>query len=1317
MSRQLPVVLRSITASPRFFPLKCISRWRLFGALVLLFTAAATRPALAAPASVETCNEPGNVLPAGNVDTDLEVSNGINCIVDGTAPDGTYLYRNVNIWNGTLTFRDAKINFHAHSILVENGGTLQAGFDPTKGPVAGPITLWLYGASDDGVPSITCKSSATCGVPGPIWTSNENVVMKEMPHGACVPASNFGPPLGPVGTGCFYQYDLFEPGETTAGAFFGRKVLAVSYGGNLLLRGQKGIRSGAMDADPADSGTSWVRLTDTLNPGAQSFHVDRTVPTWASGDHLALTSTDYLPGHSEEVVIQSVQNDAKGTLITLNKGVTYPHYGTAYDFSGIAATSGPRDDPDGPKTLPSRHIETRAAVALLTHSIMVASEGPQPVLSGRDVPHFTQGYYGGHTLFRQGFEQLQIQGVEFYQLGQGGAIGHYPVHFHMDRTVPPFHPAADPALEGTYITDSSIHDSNTRFITLHATQGVLVARNVGFRSIGHGFYLEDATEINNRLYSNIGIQARAAVDDDLNDRKVPGILSRNDNNAGEVFPFHSDFDHPSIFWIMNTWNDFRYNVAVGAGTCGACYWMPPAANSGPSVYETWDSYASAQTRGREGAVPLMNFVGNSCSTAMSAIQTVGDTAACLGVKPGPGSDTQYLYSIPNPQQIPDNAYPAVGLGQREHATLCDPSVSDCSTIPLCSGTNGNEGQCAATVIDHFSSSFTWAQKNFAAIWLRGWWFLMTDSAVTDPQSGGLTFVTGGGYTRADAAQGYWSLSHHNIYVGNTQPNLASGQVPQNAAASNAGPFNPYAEKCAYNPQFCISRSNGVSFQNEAFNGGQRLFNIYDGPSFEDSDAFADVHTTTVGELGQCKPGGNNAGSCVDLGWMNAYTPGVLQKLATNNSANDCVLPNAAIAWKQPNGFYYPPAFHSTNLAFSNVDIRHFVIQPLWLPDSFQQDPTATKNVYCTWEGGQFTNFTDVDRQTELSDDSGSLTGLTSNTEGTAEPSISVTRDPFFSAPLVTPECSSSVPGLAATVDTSPYQYVTTAIYTPCGAPGGSCNAAPKTWGADCGSQSCYGVPLYRQYLTDDEFKAYQTDPTTRPQIRMMGQGTGQRSNMTFNHGSYYIDTTVPLNAQNVANPNVFLAGHPYYIYFLYATPSFHQTYSMYIGKVSEQQGLAAVTPGRIGIDSGAYSFTPASGNWISNKVYDPDTGLLTVTVDLSQQSAEFANDRPKFCQPQSYCSYKGDTCGCRPGSNCKEDSVCSWAVKDIDCPINGCFGFSVTMTDKFLAAKQINLPPTPIRFVGDPASDPFFRQGNVTFENATETVAGSCYYRVPPTQP
>ncbi len=78
-----------------------------------------------APAKIESCN--GGILPPGSVDTDLQID-GVSCVVDGKVDTGTYVYRNVNIWGGgSLNFADTKIDFHAHSILVENGGSLIAG--------------------------------------------------------------------------------------------------------------------------------------------------------------------------------------------------------------------------------------------------------------------------------------------------------------------------------------------------------------------------------------------------------------------------------------------------------------------------------------------------------------------------------------------------------------------------------------------------------------------------------------------------------------------------------------------------------------------------------------------------------------------------------------------------------------------------------------------------------------------------------------------------------------------------------------------------------------------------------------------------------------------------------------------------------------------------------------------------------------------------------------------------------------------------------------------------------------------------------------
>jgi cell migration-inducing and hyaluronan-binding protein len=186
-------------------------------------------------------------------------------------------------------------------------------------------------------------------------------------------------------------------------------------------------------------------------------------------------------------------------------------------------------------------------------------------------------------------------------MGQGGRIMHYPVHFHMVRKTP----------ANTIVEDCSVAESMTRWYVIHGTEGITLARNVGYESIGHGYYLEDGTETDNQLFANLGVFSRAAVHDGNNTRQVPRILAApypawNDNlESQEHVPFHSDIDHPTLFWMMNGWNDFQYNMAVGVGSCGACYWLVTGANSTMSRNEKWSGYGAEQSNvDRAGMTPL-----------------------------------------------------------------------------------------------------------------------------------------------------------------------------------------------------------------------------------------------------------------------------------------------------------------------------------------------------------------------------------------------------------------------------------------------------------------------------------------------------------------------------------------------------------------------------------------------------------------------------------------------------------------------------------------------------------------------------------------
>src|SRR5580704_6399077 len=99
----------------------------------------------------------GQLLPGGSATTDLLINTP--CTVVGLAGGvGVYVYHNVNIVDqGTLTFEDTRIDFHAESIIVESGGKLIAGsvmhpigMNPAiEEEVGARVRFYLWGPSAD----------------------------------------------------------------------------------------------------------------------------------------------------------------------------------------------------------------------------------------------------------------------------------------------------------------------------------------------------------------------------------------------------------------------------------------------------------------------------------------------------------------------------------------------------------------------------------------------------------------------------------------------------------------------------------------------------------------------------------------------------------------------------------------------------------------------------------------------------------------------------------------------------------------------------------------------------------------------------------------------------------------------------------------------------------------------------------------------------------------------------------------------------------------------------------------------------------------
>lgn len=97
-------------------------------------------------------------------------------------------------------------------------------------------------------------------------------------------------------------------------------------------------------------------------------------------------------------------------------------------------------------------------------------------------------------------------------------------------------------MRGSSVVGASVWDSGNRWLTIHGTNYLVVRDCVGYRSIGHGFYLEDGTEVRNVLDHNLAVQA-------LRGKPLPKQILPFDQNEG------------SGFWWANSLNTFTRNVS------------------------------------------------------------------------------------------------------------------------------------------------------------------------------------------------------------------------------------------------------------------------------------------------------------------------------------------------------------------------------------------------------------------------------------------------------------------------------------------------------------------------------------------------------------------------------------------------------------------------------------------------------------------------------------------------------------------------------------------------------------------------------------
>ena len=133
-------------------------------------------------------------------------------------------------------------------------------------------------------------------------------------------------------------------------------------------------------------------------------------------------------------------------------------------------------------------------------------------------------------------------------------------------------------------------------------------------------------------------------------------------------------------------------------------------------------------------------------------------------------------------------------------------------------------------------------------------------------------------------------------------------------------------------RFCQDNDSGVTYPLTAWNTGGHV-NIYDGPAYQDANAFLDIYPSKCATQEECMYYGGTLGVRAAQTVFSTVPDGAV-------TVGQGFLPNAAIGWKQSNGFYYPPAFHSRNLFFKDVGIRHYVVEPLTFPEHIAQTPNS-----------------------------------------------------------------------------------------------------------------------------------------------------------------------------------------------------------------------------------------------------------------------------------------------------------------------------------------------------------------------------------------
>jgi G8 domain len=277
--------------------------------------------------------------------------------------------------------------------------------------------------------------------------------------------------------------------------------------------------AGRMDLHGAPMTHTWTKLGEPAKAGDSAITTLEPVGDWRVGDRIIVTATTrqnkikktFQPtlrtgGQTEERIIRAVD----GNKLTLDQPLNFDHVAEG---------------------------DYRADVANLSRNVVIESADPAVAR--------------GHTMYHRD-SAGSISYAEFRHLGKENVLGRYSMHFHL----------IGDTMRGTSVIGASIWDSGNRWITVHGTNYLVIRDCVGYQSVGHGFFLEDGTEVFNVLDHNLAVQAFIG-------KTLPKQVLPYDKNDG------------SGFWWANSHNTFTRNTAAECDEYGYFFQATKTADFDP----------------------------------------------------------------------------------------------------------------------------------------------------------------------------------------------------------------------------------------------------------------------------------------------------------------------------------------------------------------------------------------------------------------------------------------------------------------------------------------------------------------------------------------------------------------------------------------------------------------------------------------------------------------------------------------------------------------------------------------------------------------